>query len=93
MPRLKFSKCPEPIVTLGKPLTLTGALRHETARARWAGKIVLIYSREHGAFWRHNRSGYTIYTDAAGRYDFAEAFDSTKHCDRSKGLAFYEVQP
>ena len=33
----------------------------------------LVYSREHNAFWRANRIGYTRNIDEAGRYSEAEA--------------------
>lgn len=39
-----------------------------TAEAIW-----LVFSHEHGAYWRPNRCGYTTHVEAAGRYTFAEA--------------------
>lgn len=33
----------------------------------------LIWSNEHRAWWRPDRAGYTIHTEAAGRYSRVEA--------------------
>jgi hypothetical protein len=33
----------------------------------------LIWSNEHGMWWRDNESGYTQHIDEAGRYDRADA--------------------
>jgi len=33
----------------------------------------LIYSREHNAWWRDNRAGYTFEEEEAGRYSLKEA--------------------
>jgi hypothetical protein len=35
--------------------------------------MFLIWSNEHGAWWRDNESGYTQHIDEAGRYDRADA--------------------
>lgn len=40
----------------------------QAGKARW-----LIWSREHTAFWRPLRIGYTVNLDEAGRYDTIEA--------------------
>src|SRR5690242_12121938 len=37
----------------------------------------LIWSNEHGAWWRPNAAGYTIQLEKAGRYSRSEAL---KHC-------------
>ena len=80
---------PARTIQLKRKLTLSGALRYETARDKWRGKKVLIRSREHGAFWRDKGAGYTVYVEAAGRYDFDDALSHTRHCDPSKGIVFY----
>ena len=36
-------------------------------------RIWLVYSREHNAWWRHNKAGYTTYIDGAGRYTKSDA--------------------
>lgn len=33
----------------------------------------LIWSNEHGAWWRPNAAGYTAFRVAAGRYSYADA--------------------
>jgi hypothetical protein len=35
--------------------------------------MFLIWSNEHGAWWRDNESGYTSHIDEAGRYTRADA--------------------
>lgn len=37
------------------------------------GGEYLVWSNEHGAWWRPNSHGYTTYAKAAGVYSFAEA--------------------
>lgn len=86
---IAFPKAVSEVVRLHQRATLQGALRHASVRERSAGKSVLIWSREHAAFWRAGGAGYTIYVDAAGRYDFDDAFARTQHCDKSKGIVFF----
>lgn len=86
-----FETAPPPKTKLTRKVTLTGVLRYETARKKWVGKRVLIRSNEHGAWWRGDGAGYTMYVEAAGRYDFEDALSRTAHCDRSKGICFYEA--
>jgi len=43
--------------------------------------IWLVYSREHNAFWRPNRAGYTVHMEAAGRYTEAQAKEACSSCD------------
>lgn len=59
-------------------------------RERFLGKTVRIWSAEHRAWWRPNGNGYTSQPDQAGLYDFADAYDATKHCGPEKQIA-YEV--
>lgn len=51
---------------------------------------VRIWSFEHRAYWRDKGAGYTTYSLEAGIYRFREAWDKSRHCDASKGIA-YEV--
>lgn len=38
-----------------------------------AEKLSLIWSNEHGAWWRPGHAGYTVHLDQAGRYEREEA--------------------
>lgn len=58
-------------------------------RERWLGRRVLIWSKEHATWWRPESAGYTQDADEAGVYDFADAWDRTKHCGPEKGIVFY----
>lgn len=87
----RFPLSAEPMIDLGKPLTLVGAKRYESARDKWAKRTVLIYSIEHGAFWRPGAAGYTQYVDAAGRYPFSAAYGFTSDLDRRKRVVFYRA--
>jgi hypothetical protein len=49
---------------------------------------VFIRSSQWGMYWRANGSGYTERKSEAGIYDFNEAFLSTRHCGREKGIYF-----
>ena len=60
----------------------------ERTRAKLAGKQVRIWSAEHGAFWRENRCGYTIYRELAGVYLFEDAWLATNHCGPEKRISF-----
>ena len=81
--------------TQNNRVTLAGIQRRGLAfwkaREHWSGRKVRIWSGEHGAWWRPERAGYTTHLEAAGIYDFADAWDSTKHCDRSKKIVFEAI--
>ena len=67
-------------------------------RAAWADKLVYIYSKEHGAYWRANGCGYvaptytTRITDEVGVFDFAQAWKLTAHCGPEKAIEFEEIK-
>jgi hypothetical protein len=74
--------------TSGQVVTLEEAKQDEGLRKELAGAMVMIRSREHGAFWRENCCGYTDQAWQAGAYRFEDAYENTSHCDRSKGIEF-----
>lgn len=53
----------------------------------------LIWSEEHGAWWRERRNGYTRSIERAGRYDKSDAEQIVKDANRSAitPAAFNEV--
>lgn len=51
----------------------------------------LIYSGEHGAYWRPGGHGYTTRPDEAGRWTLAEAYFATKHCGPEKAISFQPI--
>lgn len=55
-------------------------------------ETVLIFSREHGAFWRPNGSGYTQEMVDAGRYGFEDAWGRSSHCGPEKGIEYLVLQ-
>lgn len=60
----------------------------ERTRTKLAGKDVLIWSSEHHAWWRPDRSGYTTFRSAAGRYSFEDAWEATSGCGPEKKITF-----
>lgn len=62
------------------------------ARDWWTRQTVLIWSREHCAWWRPNAWGYTDDAAQAWRVDFPTAYDHTKHCGPEKQIAFYVAE-
>lgn len=72
--------------------TLERLKRWPTLRAKYAGKMVRIWSNEHEAYWRANGAGYTTDGLEAGLYDFADAWARTHHCDPSKRITFRSAE-
>lgn len=62
-------------------------------REWWVTRRVRIWSREHLAWWRPEGKGYTGDADQAGLYDFADAYDTTKHCGPEKQIVYYDIAP
>ena len=52
---------------------------------------VLIWTDEHGAYWRENGGGYTWDKLEAGIYDIKDAYRRTKHCSEDKLIKFLSV--
>jgi hypothetical protein len=63
---------------------------HKT-RAKLSGKLVVIWSGEHGLWWRANASGYTSKSAFAGVYRFEDAWSHTHHCGPEKRISFEVV--
>jgi hypothetical protein len=49
---------------------------------------VLIYAREHMAYWRRGGQGYSEKRKEAGLFTFARAWEVTQGLDPSKGIEF-----
>lgn len=62
----------------------------ERTKAKLVGQMVRIWSDEHRAWWRPNRSGYTTIIEAAGVYTFEDAFAASGHCCPMKKI-IYEI--
>lgn len=78
-----------------KRVTLNGIKRRGLTewnrRVWWSGRIVTIWSREHGAWWRPEAQGYTLDRKEAWAVDFPTAYDYTKHCGPEKRIVFYDL--
>jgi hypothetical protein len=61
------------------------AIERATRAARLAGRSWLIYSREHNAWWRPERRGYTAHVSEAGRYTWAEIVEILGDANRIAG--------
>jgi len=73
-------------------VTLNGLKRVDMkVNARWIGKQVYIYSREHGAYWRHGGCGYTCKDNEAGQWDFLAAVAETRHCGPEKKIEYVAI--
>ena len=55
---------------------------------RFRSGDVLIWSKEHGAYWRPGGCGYTTHVEAAGRYSLDDALLNTRHCGPEKRIVF-----
>lgn len=64
----------------------------ERVQATMAGRRVMIWSQEHGAFWRSNGCGYVETRNGAGIYRFEDAFARTRHCGPEKKIMFVEAR-
>jgi hypothetical protein len=64
----------------------------ERVKAKLAGKRVLIFSREHNAFWGSNGCGYVQWRNGAGVYRFEDAWRRTNHCGPEKKIIFVEAR-
>lgn len=54
---------------------------------------VVIWSGEHHAWWRANRSGYCNDLTVAGRYTLAEALAATSHVGPEKKIEIRDSPP
>ncbi|MGB5217379.1 MAG: hypothetical protein WBN66_03675 [Smithella sp.] len=69
--------------------TLERVMRWPSCADKIKGKFVLIFSREHLAYWRPNAAGYTDCKEMAGVWPFADAFKRTRHCGPEKMIEFH----
>jgi hypothetical protein len=78
-----------------KAVTLNGIKRRGLAewksREWWCRQNVLIWSREHCAWWRDMGKGYTDKMTEAWLVDFPTAYDYTKHCGPEKQIMYYAL--
>ena len=76
------------------PLNKINSIRRKSPRRieeylkKHGEKIVRIWSRQWGAYWRSNRAGYTMQRDEAGVYTLSDAFDATSHCGPEKQIYY-----
>jgi hypothetical protein len=77
------------MILFGNPaVRLRNFQLHPDRAAKYAGQAVRIWSGEHGAYWRANRSGYTTSRLMAGTYAFQDALAYSRHCGPEKRIAF-----
>lgn len=68
--------------------------RSPTARERFSGRFVRIWSQEHGAYWRRSAdgrsagNGYTVSAEDAGVVPISAAIALTCHCGPEKDIWF-----
>jgi len=55
---------------------------------RHKNERVLIWSGEHGAYWRANAQGYSVHPKSAGIYTLGEAYGAAGHCGPEKKIEF-----
>lgn len=74
-------------------VTLNGIKRRGlsewSSRAWWNARKVRIWNGEHHLWWRSEGCGYTKDESEAGLYDFADAYERTKHCGPEKHISYY----
>lgn len=51
-------------------------------------RLVLIYSKEHHAFWKAGGAGYTKSVVDAGLYSLRDAWNRTCHCGPEKEIHY-----
>lgn len=61
-------------------------------QASLEGKKVLIWSSEHGEYWRSSGAGYTISAQEAGVYTFEDAYKRTADFSAQKKIIFAVVE-
>ncbi|MBC8737198.1 hypothetical protein F6X40_10295 [Paraburkholderia sp. UCT31] len=59
--------------------------------ARLAGKVVHIFSGEHGYYWRPEAAGYTGNPKEAGQWPFEEALALSRHAGKEKRIKYRVV--
>lgn len=69
-----------------------GGKRAKRAKAD-ADQPVLIFSGEHGAFWRADGNGYTIRADMAGQWRHADAMREIDAAGPEKMLTLVPLRP
>lgn len=67
-------------------------LRWPSLKKKWAGRLVQIYSIEHGAYWRRGGAGYTEKLEDAGDWTFENALRLVRHCGPEKGIQLHQYK-
>jgi hypothetical protein len=83
---------PDPIARLEAEMTAKGEYApvfDPVAEASPSNEVV-IYSGEHGSYWRDGGIGYTVNIEKAGRWSRGEAEAQTAHCGPEKKI---EIRP